>query len=396
MRRAFLLSISLALAAFVLLPMPGMSEQLSSRIGHQRNKVAQKLHHEGVLTTTISSFNDKISGLQGSIRGLQQRETRIQTTLSQKRAELADIQNKLQVARDRLVRLRQQLAVAKGQLAARLVDDYESDDPDIVTVILESHGFDDLLTRADFLERISRQDLQIVGTVKTLKAQATTQANQLTALQGKAQAAANAILNQRNAVAASKNQLVSSREQLQSTRDGRKAVLVRVRSSRVKAQEDLNSLLAQQNQIESQLRNAAPNAFTPQGGGGPIRQGSGRLIWPVNGPITSPFCERRAWEACHPGIDIGVPTGTQIHAADSGRVTIAGWEGGYGNYTCIQHTATMSTCYGHQERILVSVGQSVSQGQVIGISDCTGHCFGPHLHFEVRINGTPVNPLNYL
>ena len=98
-----------------------------------------------------------------------------------------------------------------------------------------------------------------------------------------------------------------------------------MRSSRVKAQEDLNSLLAQQNQIESQLRNAAPNAFTPQGGGGPIRQGSGRLIWPVNGPITSPFCERRAWEACHPGIDIGVPTGTQIHAADSGRVTIAGW-----------------------------------------------------------------------
>ena len=178
-----------------------------------------------MLTTTISSFNDKISGLQGSIRGLQERETRIQTTLSQKRAELADIQNKLQVARDRLVRLRQQLAVAKGQLAARLVDDYESDDPDIVTVILESHGFDDLLTRADFLERISRQDLQIVGTVKTLKAQATTQANQLTALQGKAQAAANAILNQRNAVAASKNQLVSSREQLQSTRDGRKAVL---------------------------------------------------------------------------------------------------------------------------------------------------------------------------
>ena len=395
MRRAFLLSISLALAAFVLLPMPGMSEQLSSRIGHQRNKVAQKLHHEGVLTTTISSFNDKISGLQGSIRGLQERETRIQTSLSQKRAELADIQNKLQVARDRLVRLRQQLAVAKGQLSARLVDDYESDDPDIVTVILEAHGFDDLLTRADFLERISRQDQQIVGTVKALKAQATTQANQLTALQGKAQAAANAILNQRNAVAASKDQLVSSREQLQSARDGRKAVLARVRSSRVKAQEDLNSLLAQQNQIESQLRNAAPNAFTPQGGGGPIRHGSGRLIWPVNGPITSPFCERRAWEACHPGIDIGVPTGTQIHAADSGRVTIAGWVGGYGNYTCIQHRPTMSTCYGHQERLRVSVGPVGQPAPVIGFIDCTGLCFGPHLHFEVRINGTPSTP-NYL
>jgi murein DD-endopeptidase MepM/ murein hydrolase activator NlpD len=391
MRRAFWVSITLALAAFVLLPLPGLSEQLGTRIDRQRQKVAVKLHHEGVLTTTISAFNDRIRGLEGSIHGLQQRETRIQSTLAEKRAELTQIQNQLQVARNRLAQLRQQLAVAKGQLAARLVDDYKSDEPDIVTVILEAHGFDDLLTRADFLERISKQDQQVVATVKGLKDQATKQANQLAALQAKAQAAANAILAQRNAVAAAKGKLVSTRDQLQRARDSRKAILARVRSSRVKAQEDLNSLLAQQGQIETQLRNAAPNAFN-----GPVKQGSGRLIWPVNGPITAPFCQRRPWEACHPGIDIGVPTGTPIHAADSGRVTIAGWVGGYGNYTCIQHTGTLSTCYGHQERIMVSVGQAVSQGQVIGLTDCTGLCFGPHLHFEVRINGTPVNPINYL
>ncbi len=391
MRRTFWATITLALAAFVLLPMPGMGEQLGSRIDRQRHKVAVKLHHEGVLTTTITAFNDRIVGLQGSIRGLQQRESNIQDTLTQKRNELAQIQNELQVAQDRLVRLRQQLGVAKGQLAARLVDDYKTDPPDIVTVILEAHGFDDLLTRADFLERISNQDRQVVSTVKTLKDQATKQANELASLQTKAQDAANAILAQRNEVAAAKGKLVSTRDQLQTARNGRKAVLAKVRSSRMKAQEDLNSLEAQQAQIESQLRNAAPNAFS-----GPVKPGSGRLIWPVNGPITSPFCERRAWEACHPGIDIGVPTGTPIHAADSGRVTIAGWVSGYGNYTCIQHTATLSTCYGHQEKILVSVGQGVSQGQVIGISDCTGLCFGPHLHFEVRVNGTPVNPLSYL
>jgi murein DD-endopeptidase MepM/ murein hydrolase activator NlpD len=147
-------------------------------------------------------------------------------------------------------------------------------------------------------------------------------------------------------------------------------------------------MLAQQSQIQNQLQSSAPS--------GPIRHGSGQLIWPVNGPITSPFCERRAWEACHPGIDIGVPTGTPIHAADSGRVSIAGPVSGYGNYTCIQHTASMATCYGHQSSIQVSVGQSVSQGQVIGLSGCTGLCFGPHLHFEVRINGAVTNPLNYL
>jgi murein DD-endopeptidase MepM/ murein hydrolase activator NlpD len=390
-RKTFWLPLTLALAAFLLMPMPGLSESLNGRIQHQRNKVAQKLHHEGVLTTTISTFNNRIDGLQGSIRSLQAREERIQTTLDQKRAELAAIQNKLQVVRDRLARLRARLALAKKQLAARLIDEYESDEPDLVTVILEAHGFDDLLTKADFMQRISRQDQQVVGVVKVLKAQTTKQANELAVLQQKAQDAANAIAAQRNAVAASKGKLVSTRNALQRARDGRQAVLARVRSSRVHAQEDLKVLLAQQSRIESQLRNAAPNAFN-----GPVKQGSGRLIWPVNGPITSPFCERRAWEACHPGIDIGVPTGTPIHAADSGRVTIAGWVSGYGNYTCIQHTASMSTCYGHQERILVSVGQGVAQGQVIGISDCTGLCFGPHLHFEVRINGTPVNPLNYL
>jgi murein DD-endopeptidase MepM/ murein hydrolase activator NlpD len=386
MRRVFWLSITVAVAAFVLLPMPGLSEDLPSRIQHQQNKVDSEKHHEGVLTSTISSFNNRIQGLQGSIRGLQERQNKIQVTLSQKRDELAQIQDRLQVARDRLARLKQRLAAAKTQLAARLVDDWKSDEPDMVTVILESHGFDDLLTRADFQQRIANQDRQILGTVKVLKNQAENQAEELASLQSKAQAAANEILAQRNAVAASKSKLVNTREQLQGARNQRKVVLAKVRSSRNKAQEDLNSLMAQQGQIQNQLQSAP----------GPIKQGSGRFIWPVNGPITSPFCERRAWEACHPGIDIGVPTGTPIRAADSGRVSIAGTEGGYGNYTCIQHTSSLATCYGHQSRISVSVGQSVSQGQVIGYSGCTGLCFGPHLHFEVRVNGSVVNPLNYL
>jgi murein DD-endopeptidase MepM/ murein hydrolase activator NlpD len=102
------------------------------------------------------------------------------------------------------------------------------------------------------------------------------------------------------------------------------------------------------------------------------------------------------WGRLHAGVDIAVPSGTPVHAAQSGRVAIAGWVSGYGNYTCIQHSGGLSTCYGHQSSIGVSVGQSVSQGQVIGSSGCTGHCFGPHVHFETRINGTPVNPMGYL
>jgi murein DD-endopeptidase MepM/ murein hydrolase activator NlpD len=122
------------------------------------------------------------------------------------------------------------------------------------------------------------------------------------------------------------------------------------------------------------------------------------FIWPVNGPITSPFGPRNigAGYEFHPGIDIGVPTGTPIRAAAAGTVSIAGPNGGYGNYTCIDHGGSLSTCYGHQERILVSVGQEVAQAQIIGLSDCTGYCNGPHVHFEVRVNGQPVDPLGYL
>ncbi len=130
--------------------------------------------------------------------------------------------------------------------------------------------------------------------------------------------------------------------------------------------------------------------------GAPVSGGSGAFIWPVRGPITSPFCERRSWEACHPGIDIGVGSGTPIHAAQTGQVALAGPQGGYGNYTCIAHSRALSTCYAHQSQILVHVGQVVRQGQIIGLSGCTGLCFGAHLHFEVRVNGHVVQPLNYL
>ena len=150
--------------------------------------------------------------------------------------------------------------------------------------------------------------------------------------------------------------------------------------------EELEALEREQSKIERTILDSSA----------PIRQGSGRFIWPVFGPITSPFCERRSWEACHPGIDIGVPAGTAIRAADTGQVVLARAQGGYGQLTCIAHSASLSTCYAHQSRILVAPGQVVMRGQVIGAVGCTGLCFGAHLHFEVRIQGRVVNPMAYL
>ena len=118
------------------------------------------------------------------------------------------------------------------------------------------------------------------------------------------------------------------------------------------------------------------------------------LIWPIQGVLTSPFGMR--WGRMHEGIDIGAATGTPIYAAAGGTVIYAGWESGYGNLTVIDHGNGLATAYGHQSKIAVSNGQTVSRGQLIGYVGSTGHSTGPHLHFEVRANGTPVNPLSYL
>ena len=101
------------------------------------------------------------------------------------------------------------------------------------------------------------------------------------------------------------------------------------------------------------------------------------------------------WGRLHAGIDIAVPAGTPIRAAKSGSIVLAAPTSGYGNYTCIDHGGGISTCYAHQSSFARTSG-FVSQGTVIGYVGCTGHCFGDHLHFEVRINGTAVDPLGYL
>ncbi|UJA22032.1 M23 family metallopeptidase [Thermoleophilia bacterium SCSIO 60948] len=127
---------------------------------------------------------------------------------------------------------------------------------------------------------------------------------------------------------------------------------------------------------------------------GPSQESSSAYIWPIDGTLTSPFGQR--WGRLHAGIDIAAPNGTPIQAAASGEVIQAGVSGGYGNYTCIDHGGGVSTCYAHQNSIGVATGQSVSQGDVIGTVGNTGASFGDHLHFEVRMDGTPADPMQYL
>src|SRR4051794_22273148 len=154
-RRAFQVSITLALLAFALLPMPGHTASLDHRIAVVKAKIHAKRAKEGVLTTTISHYNQKIQGLQGEIRSLQDRQNRITQSLQQKQTELYATQNKLEKARDRLARLKLYLGHAQKILSGRLVQMYKDGDPDVLTVILDSNGFSDLLEQTQFLDRIT-------------------------------------------------------------------------------------------------------------------------------------------------------------------------------------------------------------------------------------------------
>jgi peptidoglycan DL-endopeptidase CwlO len=242
------------------------------------------------------------------------------------------------------------------------------------------------------MQRVSNQDARIIDRVRTARAEATRTAAHLDVLEKRQTKVAAAIEARRDAVSRVRGQLVDRRDQFAAVRSDKATALASTRDSRKHLEGDLAELVAANARVQSQIA-AADNGTAPAAAG-PVRPGSGGLIWPVNGPIVSPFGMR--WGRLHAGVDIAVPSGTAVRAAKAGTVLIAGWVGGYGNYTCIGHGGGLSTCYGHQSSIGTSVGAHVSQGQVIGSSGCTGHCFGPHVHFETRINGAPVNPAGYL
>jgi murein DD-endopeptidase MepM/ murein hydrolase activator NlpD len=179
----------------------------------------------------------------------------------------------------------------------------------------------------------------------------------------------------------------------------RKQALAVANSQRAAVLARYEQAKAEEARIEAALRNW-------QNKGGVIHgmAGNGTLLMPVHGWKSSDFGERydpyyRVWQL-HAGTDFAAGEGTPIHAAADGRVITAGWNGGYGNYTCINHGqfqgASFSTCYGHQSKILVHVGEYVRRGDVIGRVGTTGASTGDHLHFETRFNGVPRNPLPYL
>jgi murein DD-endopeptidase MepM/ murein hydrolase activator NlpD len=375
MTRSKLLMLALCgalLACACALPAGGASgKSLQERLNATQDKLSHVKAHAGVLTTRISRESAQLERLTAQVAALRNKEAQVAAQLAQKQAELEQAQARLEYLRERL---REAIQI----LESRLVAIYESNEPDLITVLLQSKGFEDLLARTQYVRTLQEQDNDIVGRVRGLR-------NEMRITVDTVRAARDQIAARKQELEATRLKLRSRTEELATARRRQHETLTRLRDHEEHLEGDLSDI---SQKIAEQL--AANTGALPAG---PIRGGSGMFIWPVNGSVVSGFGMR--WGRMHEGIDIAVPTGTPIRAAASGSITLAGVSGGYGNYTCISHGGSLSTCYAHQSQILVSGGQ-VAQGQIIGLVGCTGHCFGPHLHFEVRVNGQAVDPLGYL
>jgi murein DD-endopeptidase MepM/ murein hydrolase activator NlpD len=362
-----------ALLALLLLSAAAPARDLQSQLEAKQSKLEDVRQRKGVLTTTISRFGARIDRLTTEVAAIRTEEAAVRGRLVAKQAQLNQATSRLDAARERLLRLRAHLKRALTALRERLVAMYEVGSPDLMSVIVGSSDVDDLAARAEYLDRLHGMDEAVVGRVRDLRDEVRSVVDRLRRAKDEIEAA-------RDAIAAEKEALTDARTALQS----RQRALVGARADRLAA-------LAKIRDHEEEL----------DGSVAAIQGGGSGLIWPVDGPVVSGFGARTingSYEY-HPGIDIAVPEGTPIRAALTGTVSLQQSEaesGGYGNYTCLDHGGGLSTCYAHQSSFAVSLGQSVSQGDVIGYTGCTGYCLGPHLHFEVRINGSVTDPMGYL
>jgi murein DD-endopeptidase MepM/ murein hydrolase activator NlpD len=394
LRRLPLLAIVLALGvAFGVPSAVGQSiwdqqQSLDSKIAGLQSEISRAKNKEGVLTTEISSASSQISALEGDISSLTARVAALESDLAVHRARLEQLQDKYKQQTERYNLLRDDHRIALHRLEARLVELYETADTSELDVLLQSNSLTDLIEQLDYFRTIGDSDKQLADHLKTLSNQMRL-ARMVTASTKRDVAEATAVLaRETEKQRAARDALVVRQNALAAARANQRSLLVTVRAQREKDEEDLAAMQAASAAIAAQIR--AHQSSSGSSGNGTSSSG---LIWPVNGPITSGFGWR--WGRMHEGIDIGVPCGTPIHAAASGTVIYSGWMDGYGNFVVIDHGNGLATAYGHQSAIYVS-GGSVSQGQSIGAVGSTGNSTGCHLHFEVRVNGTPVDPLGYL
>ena len=401
MRRP-LLATMLALGLVLAAPAGGAGivdrkEAIDDRIAGLQAKIDNAQAKEGVLTDEISAVTAKIRILQGDVDSASGQLAHLEAVLALQQRKLDRLNELFHLQTTRLIFLQRQYVAATGRLNRRLIQIYTEDEVNALAFVFDARSFSDLLDQLELMNDIGRQDERIAGQVEHAK-------TELRATRERTKRTRARVTDTRDAIAARtteqrrvRDRLLASRNELASVRSLKREALSSVQQTREEYLHEVEALQAQSAALAARIR-AAQAAAAAQPSSSPVASvgspSASGLVWPVSGPVTSGFGWR--WGRMHEGIDIAVPSGTPVVAAQSGTIIYAGWMGGYGNLVVVDHGAGLATAYGHNTSVAAGTGQSVARGQVIAYSGNTGNSTGPHVHFEVRVNGAPVDPLGYL
>jgi murein DD-endopeptidase MepM/ murein hydrolase activator NlpD len=388
LRLAFIaVAVAAVVAASPAAPGGPAAESADARIDRLRETIEDAKQREQILTSDLSAASERIDVVDGQAQLVGARLDELETELAEHRSRLAALRERYALETRRLTTLRRAERVAQRRLEQRIVDIYVNDPPDELEILFQVRSLNDLISQLDYLDQIARRDQQIAEEV-AIASDRIAETRRLLAETKAAEARTTALLAARTAEQQREyDRLVAYREELTAAQADRRALIAQVRDDRHEAEEDLAALERASAQLTERLQSSTPL-------GPPPAPSASGFIWPVGGPVTSGFGPR--WGRMHEGLDIAAGSGTPIRAAAAGTVSYAGWLGGYGNLVVVEHGGGLATAYAHQQRIYVPVGRTVAQGEALGEVGSTGNSTGPHLHFEVRVNGSAVDPFGYL
>jgi murein DD-endopeptidase MepM/ murein hydrolase activator NlpD len=366
-------------------------QQLDQQAQALQSKADAARAQEERLRQEIATVSERIQVLEAEVGDVSSRLAALEEDLALHQRKLEAVKALYRLQSERLEYLRGQYTVAQSRLADRLVAVYEGEDPTTMDIVLDASSFSDALDQIDYLDSIAKQDQRVVEHVTGAR----DHMRDLKRRTGRTKARVTAVTRvveirtqQQRSVY---DQLLASRKGLAQARSSKRESLHDAHEAAERYEGKAEELLKTSAQLAARINAAQSGPSYSSSGDGTVSAAG--MVWPVGGPVVSGYGWR--WGRMHEGIDIAAGYGTPIHAAAAGNVIYAGWMGGYGNLIIIDHGNGVATSYAHQSSFVVG-GGTVGQGQTIGYVGCTGHCFGPHLHFEVRVNGAAVDPLGYL
>jgi murein DD-endopeptidase MepM/ murein hydrolase activator NlpD len=361
----------------------------NDRQGQLEQQIGVESQAEIAALSSLRAIQDKRSVLDAQVAALDQRLAATERTLAPLQAEADRLARVVQGVEAEVTATQASLDAARQAFNQSAADEYRSARQDAQYTALASSSPDDLVYARKFLDVVSASRDDAVRRLAQVRADLEGQRRAAHADQAKADAAAATARTARDQVAALRAQVEPARAAAAQEQAAEQATLADIQTRLGSDEAELAALVQASDSISALLRQHP----TPGHPGGCDAR-------PVPGPITSGFGPRRdpirGTSGFHPGVDMNASYGDPIFACRAGTVVVASWQGGYGNATVIDHGGGMATLYGHQSRLAVTVGQHVNAGQIIGYIGSTGYSTGPHLHFEVRLDGNPVNPAPYL